>query len=262
MTITIQQAIDTIIAAVPGAPFPDTVDSVKLGDPSKPITGIATTFLANCDVIEQAVQLNANLIICHEPLFYNHRDNTDWLHDDPVYQAKRHLIETHGLVVWRFHDYLHSLQPDPVLMGLIEALSWKAYFQPETELCQIPPLRLKDLVSVVKAKLHIQTLRAIGNLDMECKTIALLPGFPSAEKQMTVLGQSGVDVVLCGEIHEWETSEYARDAVHVGRDKALIVVGHAASEEPGMMAIIPWLEERLPDVPIQFVPTENAFQYL
>ena len=44
MSLTIQQAIDTIIAAVPGAPFPDTVDTIKAGDATQEITGIIVTF--------------------------------------------------------------------------------------------------------------------------------------------------------------------------------------------------------------------------
>ena len=81
MTITIQQAIDAIISAVPGAAVPgtppqDTVDTVKIGDPAQPLTGIVTTFLATVEVIEQASQLGANLIITHEPIFYNHRDES------------------------------------------------------------------------------------------------------------------------------------------------------------------------------------------
>jgi putative NIF3 family GTP cyclohydrolase 1 type 2 len=48
----------------------------------------------------------------------------------------------------------------------------------------------------------------------------------------------------------------------MGFKKGLIVIGHAASEEPGMRLIIPWLQERLPGVSIQFVPTGNPFQYL
>src|SRR5688572_5552323 len=107
MTLTIQQAIDAIIADVPGAPFPDTVDTVKIGDPTQLLAGIAITFLASYQVIQQAAQLGANLIITHEPTFYGHLDDTDWLKEDPVYAAKRQLIEQHNLVIWRFHDYLH-----------------------------------------------------------------------------------------------------------------------------------------------------------
>jgi hypothetical protein len=87
MTWTIQQAIDTIIASVPGAPFADTVDTVKIGDSSQELTGIVITFLATCDVIEEAAKVGANLLITHEPTFYNHPDETGWLSKHPVYEA-------------------------------------------------------------------------------------------------------------------------------------------------------------------------------
>ncbi len=37
-TITIQDAIDTILAATAVAPLSDTVDTVKTGDPARPLT--------------------------------------------------------------------------------------------------------------------------------------------------------------------------------------------------------------------------------
>ena len=50
-----------------------------------------------------------NLIITHEPTFYDHYDKTDALaaEGDPVYAAKAALIKKQGLVIWRFHDYWH-----------------------------------------------------------------------------------------------------------------------------------------------------------
>lgn len=131
MTLTIQQAIDRIISSVPGAPFSDTVDTIKAGDASQQITGVLVTFLATCEVIEQAVQLGANLIITHEPTFYNHLDTTDWLSQHPSHIAKRRLIEESRVVIWRFHDYLHSLPPDSTIMGLFKELNWEANGLPE-----------------------------------------------------------------------------------------------------------------------------------
>src|SRR5258706_2668097 len=262
MTVTVQEAIETIIEAVPGSPFSETVDTVKLGNPLQPITGIVTTFLATLEVIEKGMQLNANFIIAHEPIFYNHLDKTDWLQDNTAYQAKFRLVEENGLVVWRFHDYLHSLEPDPVSVGIRQTLAWESYFEPQNRICKIPPMKFGELVSYVKTRLGIQTLRVIGDLDMTCRGVALLPGFPPPEVQIGVFSEPEVDVIICGEIHEWETSEYTRDARHLRHNKALIVVGHAASEEPGMKAIIPWLQERLPGVPITFAPTGNPFQFL
>lgn len=263
MTLTIQQAIDTIIASIPGAPFSETVDTVKVGDTSQEITGIAVTFLANCDAIEQAAGLGANLLITHEPTFYNHLDQTDWLTDHPLYARKRQLIEEKNLVIWRFHDYLHSLPPDRTLMGLMKELGWNIDASPELPfICTIEPMSLRSLGQYVKEKLGVTTIRVVGDLESQCERVALYPGFPPATWQMGSLAGPGADVVLTGEIHEWEISEYVRDATHLGLKKGLIVMGHMASEEPGMRLIVTWLQERLPDIPIQFISSGSAFHYL
>lgn len=264
MTITIQEAIDTIISAVPGAPFPETVDTIKIGDPAQPLTGILLTFLATAEAIEQAVQLGANLIIAHEPTFYNHPDATAWLAGNTVYTAKRQLLERHRLVIWRFHDYLHSIPPDSTVMGLLKELGWETYTLPDQLwVCQIPPMTLRDIALKVKERLGPGILRVVGDLESTCQTVGLLPGFPGGEWQISALDQQpGLEVLITGEIHEWETSEYVRDAVRLGFKKGLIVMGHAASEEPGMKWIVSWLQECLPHVPIHFVPTGSPFQQL
>src|SRR5512139_872529 len=116
---TIAAVIESILAAIPGAPRRDTVDVVKAGDPSQRCTGVVTTFLATLEVLRKAVGLGANLVIAHEPVFYNHLDETAWLAGDRVYEAKRRFIEEHRLVVWRAHDSWHALRPDPVTMGTL-----------------------------------------------------------------------------------------------------------------------------------------------
>jgi hypothetical protein len=79
---------------------------------------------------------------------------------------------------------------------------------------------------------------------------------------MGSLGEANAEELITGEIHEWEVSEYVRDLTHFGHKKGLIVLGHAASEEPGMRLIIPWIQERLPGITIQFVSSGSPFQYL
>ena len=54
------------------APPADTVDTLKGGDPATAVTGIVTTFLDTMDVLREAVRLGDNLVISHEPTFYNH----------------------------------------------------------------------------------------------------------------------------------------------------------------------------------------------
>lgn len=260
--MTIRQAIDAIISAVPDAPFAETVDTIKVGDASRELSGIVVCFLATVQVIEHAVKIGANLIIAHEPLFYNHLDETDWLENDAVFKAKRDLLAKNKMVVWRFHDYLHSMPPDSTVVGLMNELGW----QPDNDSAQpfmtnIASMSLGDLGKLVQEKLKLRTIRLVGSLNLPCKRVAILPGFPPARWQIGALND-GADVLIAGEIHEWETSEYVRDANALGHHKGVIVIGHAASEEPGMRVMTKWIAEKLPGVPIQFVPTIIPFHYL
>ena len=260
-SITIQDAIDTILTATSVAPLPDTVDTVKTGDATRPLTGVVTTFLASGAVIARAAELGANLIIAHEPTFYNHLDTTDWLLGDPVYQAKRRLLDDHGIVVWRFHDYWHRMQPDGILVGVLAQLGW----QPLGDggwpyICELAPMSLADLAALLKSRLGTSTVRVAGPGGMICRRIGLVVGAPGGRAQIGILGHDDVDAIVCGEINEWETCEYARDAAFFGRPKGLIVVGHANSEEQGMAYLATWLRSRLPNLPIEHVPSGDPLR--
>jgi putative NIF3 family GTP cyclohydrolase 1 type 2 len=254
---TIQAVIDNILTAIPGAPYDETVDVFKTGDPAQDVTGIVTTFLATHAVIQRAIELGANLIITHEPTFYNHLDDTGWLTDDPVYIAKRKLIDDHGIVIWRFHDYWHRHQPDGIITGLARALDWTSYVDYTTYRANLPPLPLRDLVAHIRTKLGCPNPRVIGQPDMLCSRVSLLVGAPGGKWQIEVLREA--DVLLAGEVHEWETTEYVRDSIRQGTPKALIVVGHALSEEAGMAYLVDWLRPRVPGVPITHVPSGDPF---
>ena len=126
--LTVQHVIDLIMKSIPGAPFKDTVDTIKSGDANQKVAGIVTTMFATDDVIEKTAKLGSNFIIAHEPTFYNHTDDTGWLQNDDVYQYKKALLERDNIVVWRCHDYIHAHKPDGVLMGVLSALGWSKYY--------------------------------------------------------------------------------------------------------------------------------------
>lgn len=262
-TITIQETIDTILRVAKVAQFPDTVDTFKTGDATQPLTGIVTTFLATAEVITNAAELGANLIITHEPTFYNHPDATDWLQADPVYQAKRRLIDEHGISVWRFHDYWHMTKPDGIITGVIDRLGWEA--DPEASyphVATIAPTSLADLARQLQAQLGVSGVRVTGPDELVCRRIGMLIGASGGAFQIPALGRDDVDAIICGEINEWETCEYVRDAVFFGRPKGLIVIGHAASEEDGMKYLATWLRPHLPDVPITHVACGDPLRFI
>lgn len=256
MERTVQDIINTIIAGVPGAPFPETVDTLKTGDAGWNVRAVAVTFMATYEVIEQAIKLGTDLIITHEPTFYGHTDETVWLEHDSVYLAKRRLIDEHHIAIWRFHDYLHALQPDPTITWLLKALDWTTYAFPEQPfVCKLPARSLHDLVLEIKSKLGLATVQVVGDMQMTCETVGFLVGASGGQVHIGALSGWSLDVLVCGEINEWETNEYVRDAIATGHSQALIVVGHSVSEEDGVRETTFWLQERLPEIPITFIPT-------
>ncbi len=262
MAQTIQSVIEAIVARIPGGLMEKTVDVIKAGDPSQPVTGIVTTFLATYAVLKRTIDLGANLVITHEPIFYNHRDEVDWLEGDPVYTAKRRLIEENNLVVWRFHDYWHRHRPDGIFAGVTEALGWQDYVDPARRvLYNIPQTSVGALAEIFKKKLSISMVRVVGALDMPCRRVALAVGAAGGRRQIHVLGQE-IDVLVVGELNEWETCEYVRDAISMGQQKALIVLGHANSEEAGMAWLVDWLHDVVPGVRVTHLPTGDPFRFV
>jgi putative NIF3 family GTP cyclohydrolase 1 type 2 len=236
------------------------VDTFKAGDPEAPVTGIVTTAFATSDVLARAVAAGKNLIIAHEPTFYEHTENTRSIAGDPVLAAKQTFIKTHNLIVWRFHDQIHCRRPDGIMEGIIETLGWQKYQRQGTPATfTVPEISLRALAADLRDKLKARAVRVVGRLDMKVTRIGLSPGFASAGKAIRFLARDDVAVLVAGETREWETVEYVRDAVAQGRAKALILIGHSASEEAGMNAAARWLRTFIPEVPIEFIAAGDPF---
>ncbi|RFZ90860.1 hypothetical protein D0C36_18085 [Mucilaginibacter conchicola] len=259
---TVQQVIDLIRKEGKITPAADTVDTIKAGDPNQTITGIVTTMFATVDVIKQAAKLNANFIIAHEPTFYNHADDKELVPDNPIVKEKLDLLNQHKITVWRFHDGLHAMSPDPVGVGFLQRTGWTKYYGKERYTINIPPLNVPQLVAHLKKSLGIAHLRVVGDLTQSCKRITVLPGASGAKKQMTNAIKDNADVLIVGEIAEWETAEFFHDNYLLGHKKTLIILGHAFSEEPGMEYLTTWLQPKLPGIKITHIASGEPFTWM
>ena len=76
-----------------------------------------------------------------------------------------------------------------------------------------------------------------------------------------LIDQYKPDLLIVGELNEWETSEYVRDMRHMGAKTSLVVLGHIQSEEPGLKWLVEWLQPQLPGVRITHVPSKDAFRW-
>ena len=205
-----------------------------------------------------------------EPTYFTGRDRPDWLADDPVYHRKKALIDENGLSVWRYHDHMHIGSGDLIYDGLLQDLGWEPYLvtgRPDPHCYVIPPAPLGELVDFFKEKLGMSVVRVVGKTDLTCRRVGILVGGGSLglgveEMPAKLMNDENLDVMVCGEITEWTLSAYVRDAAQLGFDKAMIIVGHERSEEPGMKALAATLRPLLHGTPVTFVASGEPFVYL
>jgi hypothetical protein len=178
---------------------------------------------------------------------------------DPVFAGKSDFISRNNLVVFRFSDHWRQRRPDPLAQGLATALRWTKHQSAIDPLrFEIPRLRLDALVSHVKNGLRSRGgIRVVGDPRTSVLRVGLLPGTTSIQAALEMLPD--VDVIVAGEVREWESVEYARDKVFSGERKGLILLGRVVSEEPGMDVCAGWLKTFVPEVPVRHISAGDPY---
>jgi putative NIF3 family GTP cyclohydrolase 1 type 2 len=270
--VTAQEVVDRIKKNVAVDWKQETVDTFKAGDPSTAVTGIVTTALASLEVLGSAVKVGANLIVTCEPTFFAKADTPTPParrgfgppdipplppSPDPVFSAKDAFIKKHNLIVWRFSDHWRLHTPDPFAQGLVNVLGWSRYAGDPGHL-SITETSLDTLVQHVKKSLRSRGgMRIVGDPQLRVRKVALLPGSTPIQASLKTLPDA--DVIIAGEVREWESVEYVRDTVALGGKKALILVGRIVSENPGMQVCAQWLKTIVPEVASTWVPVGDPY---
>ncbi|WP_431785497.1 Nif3-like dinuclear metal center hexameric protein [Paenibacillus lactis] len=258
MTITVQDVIDRLTGQS-GSPDAS-VDGIVAGDGGAAVRGIAVAFIASHDVIVRAAEMGANLLITHEGVFYSHHEaGPDHLGDSPVVQAKLERIRSEGMNIYRLHDAPHRTEPDVITEGLVKALGWNDLLEkhlPTAAIVVLPEgMTVQEIAKYIKDRLHLPYVRFVGSRDTVCKRIGIAVGYRGGgQHAIPLYERERMDMLIAGEGPEWETPEYVADAAAQGRDQALMLLGHGASEEPGMRLVADRLRDYFQELPVHFLP--------
>jgi putative NIF3 family GTP cyclohydrolase 1 type 2 len=237
------------------------VDTLKSGSGDQVVTGIVATMFATVKVIQAAAKMKANLIITHEPTFYNHADDPNWVENNTTVKEKKELLDKYQIAVWRFHDYWHRMKPDGILHGFLLKTDWLGYNPKEENVFQVPAQPLIEIVRHIRDSLKIPHIRYLGDETSNCSIIALMPGAGGGQRQVKMLIDNKADLLIVGESPEWETPEYIRDSRALGKSVSLIILGHTYSEEPGMEFLVQWLQPKLPGIKITHIAPDATFNW-
>jgi putative NIF3 family GTP cyclohydrolase 1 type 2 len=255
-----------------GGEWPATgLDGFKAGDPSIVVKGIATTAMATLDVLKQAAKANANLILTYEPTFYGRADGRapaapvpgrgpiGLAADDPVASAKREFIQKNNLVVFRLRDHWQARKQNDMVTGLADALGWSKHrIQPDDALYEIPASTAEETVALIRSKLNLHAgLRAVGDRKATVRRVLLHPG--SMTPDIMWKRYTEVDMLVAGEVREWENTHYADDIFTAGEKRALVTVGRVVSEDPGMRACAEWLKTVVKEAPARWISAGDPY---
>ena len=239
--------------------MPNSCDIVKFGNTEQELTGVVVTMWATPNVIREAARMGANLIITHEPTFY---EDADTPRDNPVDRAKLALIEDSGVVIYRYHTMMHKFVPDLIpagarhFLGIGGRLTPTEYFGSSIlELDE--PMSANEIADLFRERLGVRHIRIAGNGDFKGRTVGMCLGMPGGVYE--ILRDERTDIVLVGEACEFRQCEYARDAAELGLNKAIVVLGHEGSERAGMRYLARLLSERHPDVKISYVECGEVY---
>jgi len=278
----IKEAIEKIKAyhrgEVNGQPIDEKTsrDQVLYGDPNQQCRGIVTTCWASVEVIKKAADLQANLIIVHEALFWNRGDKTAWLQEsaNQTFLAKKQLLDETGIVVWRNHDFVHSGIPlggeyvDGIFYGVAKLIGWLEY-QVSTDLLVrtfvLPLTTVEDLGRQLIEKFGLNGLRIIGKPEDVISKVAITFHIMGEFDQgiITIIEKEKIEAIIALEITDFTVSEYIRDSSLLGFPKAVFAVGHFNVEEPGMAYMVEYLPQALgAQIPCTFVKSGDMYDFI
>ncbi len=247
-----------------------TCDIVQYGNPDQECTGIVTTCCPTAAVIQKAAELGYNFVLGHEPLFFDGWDETDWLQENSVYQAKKKLLDETGIVVYRDHDHMHNQKPDGIFSGLTKKLGWEQYVSSEGFMpgCvyDLPATTVKAVANHLNQVMGISGMRIVGDPDMEVTRAAVVFHFLGGSMDrvgIDFIDKHDVQVIIPGETVDWTVVEYVQDALALGKKRALLTPGHFNWEEPGMAYMAEWLPQVIGEqVPVKFIQSGNQYTWI
>lgn len=243
--------------------YSPTGDICKYGDPEKEVTKVAVTMFPTVNVIKEASEWGADLLIVHEPLYFNGREEV--CDNDKVAMAKKALVESTNLTIFRYHDHPHYTVPDIIAEGEFKYMGLKGEYE-STETFDLArfypeePITALELSEHIEKTLGVKHLRICGARDIPATVISSVFG-SGGEIAFNELKNEKSQIVLVGETCEWAYGEYARDAAALGFNKSLIIMGHVGSERDGMKLTCDILKRMHPELNVKYFECEEVYTY-
>ena len=121
------------------------------------------------------------------------------------------------------------------------------------------PITPRSLAKIVEKRCGLRCIRVCGAIDELCTKVSGMFGAPGGFNE---LKSDECEVLLIGEVCEWQVCEYARDAAQLGYKKAILIMGHVGSERDGMKYVTDILKNKHPEIDVKYFECGEVYSYI
>jgi len=236
-----------------------TVDRVITGDPDRSVRSCLVTWISSFAACREAVARGVDLLITHEPTFWNHRDDVPG--QNPNTTEKQKFLETHGLTILRNHDVWDRFPGVGIPwawaqfldLGDAPVATARDGYQHRYDIDPVPLSQFAATVATRTSTIGEPVVQVTGADDCPVSRIGIGTGCGC---QIQAYMDMGCDCsVVCddGSCY-WAGIQMAEDLGH-----AVIRVNHGTSEEPGMVSLTRYINENLDGVVAEHLPHGSTF---
>ena len=240
-----------------------TVDRVIAGDFAADVDRCLVTWMPGSKALRCTVEREVRLLICHEPTFWNHRDDRPTT-DDPESQEKSAYVEAHGIVILRNHD-CWDRWPD---VGIPWA--WADFLELGNQPKAVSPSGYQHRYDITPVSLGTLARRVAERCESIGEPLVQVTGDVSQIVSRIGVGTGcGCDIatyqgmdcdcsIVCddGSCY-WSGIQRADDFGH-----PVIRVNHGTSEEPGMVTLTEYINSHLGGLRAEHLPHGSTFQLI
>lgn len=235
-------------------------DNVGLlvGRDDKEVRRIYVALDATDEVIEQAVDWKADMLVTHHPMIFSglkRINNLDFIgarilkliQNDISYYAMHTNYDVLGMAE------LSGKKMDFTKSEVLEVTSQEGENEGIGRVADLPtPMPLKKLCWIVKDKFHLGAVKVFGDMDQEIRRPAISPG--AGKSMIKAALDKKADVLITGDIDH----HTGIDAVAQGL--AVIDAGHYGIEHIFIEDVRNYLEKELPGIEVSAAPICHPFQ--
>ncbi len=251
---TVNEIREHFLSNAPWVDREKTVDTVKAGEPSKPVGTVAVGWMATVYDLRRAAELGCDLFVTHEPTFWEHGAPEERNRSARGGLEKTRLIEESGIAVLRCHD-TWDLWPGIGIrdswargLGLGELVlespdRWHAMYAIEETTLRAFAGRVLSKVQAIGA----DSVQVMGEASMKVSRPSVGVGCGGPGIDMI---EAGSDCLICcfDGASYWSQRER-----FVECGAGVITVEHGTSEHWGLEALAGYVRQTWPELTVHYL---------